>query len=202
MSRPSQLGRRLLSGALIALVIGAAVGACSSTSGAVVSFDPASACTTDGRFPGAYPDLEAQVPTTYQGTGPQTLDSGRNCTTTNLGSLADHGITELRFAGATWSFGAERAAVLAVFTAKGLTSDFLAEFYVKSAQAASRTTVDQVGPVTLAGRPGRRIDTTTSERLQVVLVWPSADPDTINVVIANDLPDARLDDAVAAFGGA
>jgi hypothetical protein len=34
-----------------------------------------------------------------------------------------------------------------------------------------------------------------------VLVWPSADPDTVNVVIANDLPDARLDDAVAAFGG-
>ena len=83
-----------------------------------------------------------------------------------------------------------------------MTSDDLAEFYVKSAQAASRTTVDQVGPVTLAGRAGRRIDTTTSERLQVVLVWPSADADTVNVVIANDLPDARLDDAVAAFGGA
>jgi hypothetical protein len=202
MSRSSQLGRRLLSSALVAVALSTVIAACGSTAGAVASFDPTGACTADGRVPGAYPDLEARIPTTYQGSGPQTLDSGRNCTTANLGSLATHGISEVRFAGATWSFGAERAAVLAVFTAKGLTADILAEFYVTSAQAASRTTIQSVGPVTLAGRPGRRLDTTTSERFQVVEVWPSADPDTINVVITNDLPDARIDDAVAAFAGA
>src|SRR5207344_7224 len=91
-------------------VVAAACGA-----GTPPSFDPTGACSTDGRAAGAYPDLEALVPTRYQGVPPETLDSGRNCTAGNLGSLASLGISEIRFAGGTWTFGAERAAVLAVF---------------------------------------------------------------------------------------
>jgi hypothetical protein len=55
--------------------------------------------------------------------------------------------------------------------------------------------------VTLAGRPGHRLDTRTGERLQTVEVWPAAEPDLVNVVITNDLPDARIADAVDAFAG-
>ena len=44
------------------------------------------------------------------------------------------------------------------------------------------------------------MDTKTGERLQTVVVWPSAETDRVNVVITNDLPDARIDEAVAAFG--
>ena len=55
------------------------------------SFDPTGDCTTDGRAPGAYPDLEALVPTKFMNAAPGTLDSGRNCTATNLGSLAQAG---------------------------------------------------------------------------------------------------------------
>ena len=168
---------------------------------ATASFDPASACTTDGRMAGAYPDLEARVPTTYGGRGPDRLDSGRHCTPAALGSLSDAGFDEVRFAGGTWDFGGQRAAALVVFRADGLTADRIAEFYAASADAADRTRVTGATTVTLAGRPGFRLDTTTGSRTQTVLIWPSADPDVVNVVITNDLPDPKIDAAVEAFGG-
>jgi hypothetical protein len=182
------------------LVVALSAVACSSAP--APSFDPTGACTTDGRAPGAYPDLEALVPTSYMGAAPGTLDSGRNCTVTNLGSLARLGISEVRFAGGTWSFGAERAAVLAVFRSQGLTADALAAFYDESARAAARTDILGASQPVIAGRQGKRLDTKTGERLQTVVVWPSTKPDVVNVVITNDLPDARIQDAIDAFGGA
>ena len=133
-------------------------------------------CVDDGSAPGAYPDLEALVPATFEGKGPDRLDSGRNCTAENLANLQTAGIDELRFAGGTWGFGAERAAALVVFTAKGLTADLLADFYATSAQGADRTNVTGITTPSIAGRPGHRLDTKTGERLQTVLVWPAATP--------------------------
>jgi hypothetical protein len=182
---------------LIALAI--VLAACGGS--APPSFDTTGVCTVDGRAAGAYPDLEALVPASYQGVSPETLDSGRNCTPDNLGSLASAGISELRFAGGTWTFGAERAAVLAVFTSAGLTADGLATFYAESAQKAARTTVTGSTAPVIDGRTGHRLDTTTGERIQTVVVWPAAKPDMVNVVITNDLPDARIQDAIDAFGG-
>ncbi len=141
------------------------------------------------------------MPTRYMSAGPETLDSGRNCTTTNLGALASHGISAVRFAGGTWTFGAERAAVLAIFTAGGLDASAMAAFYAQSAQAAARTTVTGQTTPTVAGRPGFRLDTETGERTQTVVVWPAATTDVVNVVITDDLPDARIQDAIDAFGG-
>jgi hypothetical protein len=185
---------------LLALAVLAVAAGCNR--GAVLaSFDPAGPCTVDGRFPGAYPDLEAQVPTLYMSAAPETLDSGRNCTAANLGALASRGITSVRFAGGTWTFGAERAAVLAIFTADGLDAAGLSDFYAQSAQAAARTSVTgQTGP-TIAGRPGYRLDTETGERTQTVVVWPAVKAHVVNVVITDDLPDARIQDAIDAFGG-
>ena len=183
-------------------VLAVALSAAACSGGPPPSFDPTGDCTTDGSAPGAYPDLEALVPTKYQGVAPGTLDSGRNCTVTNLGSLSRLGIKEVRFAGGTWSFGAERAAVLAVFRTHGLTADYLATFYNESARVAARTKILGASDPMIAGRQGHRLDTMTGERLQTVVVWPSAEPDVINVVISNDLPDARIQDAIDAFGGA
>jgi hypothetical protein len=185
---------------LVALVTAAVVVLASCASAPVASFDPTGPCSVDGSTPGAYPELEARIPKTYQSVGPGTLDSGRHCSSVNLGSLASAGISELRFAGGTWSFGAERAAVLAVFTAPGLTADALADFYANSARTASRTTVLAESSPTIHGRHGRRLDTQTGERLQTVVVWPSADADRVDVVITNDLPDPRIQDAIDAFG--
>jgi len=184
---------------LLAAVIAATLAACGG--GTAASFAPTGPCTTDGRVAGAYPELEALVPTAYRGDPPQTLDSGRNCTETNLGSLASRGIKEVRFAGATWSFGAERAVVLAIFRATGLDAASMAEFYRQSASGAARTEITADAPVEVAGRMGRRLDTSTSGRTQTVIVWPAVAADTVNVVISNDLPDARIQDATDAFGG-
>jgi len=192
MSRLLRLGWPLL-------VVTMLVGACGT--GQAPSFDPTGECSTDGRAPGAYPDLEALVPKLYRGEPPDTLDSGRNCTVTNLGALASLGISEVRYAGGTWTFGAERAVVLAVFRTHGLSADALDAFYTQSAQAASRTEiVGRSGP-TIAGRPGRRLDAKTGERTQTVVTWPAATEDVVNVIISNDLPDARIQDAIDAFEG-
>jgi len=185
-------------GALLLAVLLLAAG-CAANAGA--SFDPTGACSTDGKIAGAYPDLEALVPKTYRGAPPETLDSGRNCTPGGLGPLASLGIDEVRFAGGTWTFGADRAVVLAVFRTTGLDADDLATFFTPTAQTAARTKINSESTPTVAGRPGHRIDTTTSETDQSVIVWPATEPGVVNVVISSDLPEARIQDAVDAYGG-
>lgn len=183
----------------LVVTLGLVFAAC--TGGAPASFDPSGPCSGDGAAPGAYAEIESMIPTTYEGRAPNTLDSGRNCTAENLGVLADDGFEEIRFAGGTWDFGGERAAVLVVFSAPGLTADAIAEFYATSARSANRTQITRESTPTLAGRPGRRIDTLTGSRTQTVVVWPAADADLVNVVITNDLPDPKIQAAVDAFGG-
>lgn len=168
---------------------------------AAASFDPTGPCTGDGSAEGAYPELEALVPASYEGRGPDTLDSGRNCTPENLGSLAEAGIEEVRFAGGTWDFGGQRAAALVVFEAFGLTADALGDFYLRSANDANRTEVTNALTQAVAGRPGFRLDTKTGDRIQTVMVWPAEAADRVNVVITNDLPDPKIQAAVDAFEG-
>jgi hypothetical protein len=185
--------------ALIVLAISLAVvvGACAGT--AEASFDPSGPCVVDGSAVGAYPELEARIPTKFHDAAPERLDSGRNCTPVNLGSLAAAGIKEIRFAGGTWEFG-DPAVVLAVFTAPGLTSDLLADFYANSAATADRTTIVAQSSPTIAGRQGRRLDTQTGDRQQTVIVWPSTTPDQVNVVLTHDMPEGRVQEALKAFG--
>ena len=181
---------------LLAALVGALV-ACSVDADA--SFDPTGRCTADGAVPGAYPELEALVPQTYRGEPPTLLDSGRNCSAEALGTLAER-FDEVRFAGASWTFGAERALVLAVFTAPGLDAETMAAFYLEPAITATRTEILGQSEVSIAGRSGHRLDTKRVERLHTVVVWPSAKRDQINVVITSDLPDARIQEAIEAFG--
>ena len=183
---------------LLQLTIVLGLVACSNA--ATSSFDPTGICGADGSAPGAYPDLEARVPITYRNDPPATLDSGRNCTAASLGLLAGLGFKEVRFAGGTWTFGGERAIVLAVFTAPGLAADQVADFYAASAEAASRTAIVADSQASIADRPARRLDTKTGERLQTVVVWAAGEPDLVNVVVTNDLPEARIAEAIAAFG--
>jgi len=141
------------------------------------------------------------VPTTFQDKGPETLDSGRKCTTEGLGALTAAGFKEVRFAGGTWGFGGDRAAALVIWSAPGLTADAVADFYAVGARTANRTRITAEAKPTLAGRPGRRLDTVTGSRQQTVVAWPAAKADIVNVVITNDLPDPKIDAAVEAFGG-
>ncbi len=181
------------------LLVALLVASCAAQPAA--SFDPSGPCLGDGSAPGAYPDLEAMVPASYEDSPPETLDSGRNCTDAALGTLRQAGIDEVRFAGGTWGFGGIRAAALVVFSAPGLTAEKVADFYTESAGAANRTRVTGATTPTLAGREVHRIDTVTGSRQQTVVVWPAAVPDAVNVVITNDLPDPKIAAAVEAFGG-
>jgi len=189
-------------------VVAVAFGACASTTSA--SFDPAAACTADTRVAGAYPALEARVPTSFDGRGPDRLDSGRNCTADNLGTLKDAGVSEVRFAGGLWQMGAESAATLAVFQGDGLSAAKLGEFYATGAAAGRKTQDIQSRPETVQGRDGWRIDLVNDDQLQTVVAWPSADGSVIQVVLvgtaARDVggdPDAHdgiVDRAIGAFG--
>lgn len=179
-------------------VVALTIGACAAPA---ASFDPTGTCTADGSAPGSYPGLEARIPEIYETQAPETLDSGRTCSVENLGSLAKAGITEVRFAGGTWSFGGNRAAALVVFSAPGLTATQVADFYTESAKASNRTQITGESTATLAGESVRRMDSKTGERIQTVVVWPASDADIVNVVITNDLPDPKIESAVAAFGG-
>ncbi len=189
--------RHRLASLLAPLALALVVAACASPP---PSFDPTGPCTTDGSAPGAYPELEALVPTSFEGTGPETLDSGRNCTGEGSGALSAAGIDEVRFAGGTWSFGGNRAAALVVFRAPGLTRDLIADFYTTSAREAGRTEITGESSPILAGQATRRLDSTTGERIQTVVVWDADEPDTVHVVLTNDLPDPKIEAAIAAFG--
>ena len=199
--RSTVLHFRVSARALIALAsLAVFVAACGG--GAPTSFDVAAGCPVEGRVAGAYPDLEKRIPTSYQGRAPDTLDSGRHCDADSLGSLAKAGFAEVRFAGGTWDFGGERAAALVVFEAPGLTANQIADFYGTSAQGANRTTITGVSTPEISGRSGYRLNTITGDRVQTVVVWPSATSDVVNVVITNDLPDPKIQSAIDAFSGA
>lgn len=177
-------------------VVAALAGGCGGDPGP--SFEPTGPCTSDGAAEGAYPELERLVPTSYEDRGPDRLDSGRNCTATNLGSLEQRGIDEVRFAGGTWDFGSDIAVVLATFTADGLTTDAMAEWWRTTAQVSGRTQITGESRPTIDGEQAYRLDTKTGERVQSVVVWPAGD-DRVNVVLSHNLPDPKIEAAVEAF---
>jgi hypothetical protein len=182
---------------VLAAVVSVAAGC---AGGAATSFDPTGPCSGDGSAPGAYPELEALVPSTFEDRAPNRLDSGRNCSSENLGTLADEGIDEIRFAGGTWEFGSDIAAVLAVFAADGLTPDAMAEWWESTARDSARTQILRSTELDVSGLEVRRLDTKTGERLQSVLVWEGGEPGQVNVVLSHNLPDPKIEAAVAAFG--
>ncbi len=163
------------------------------------SFDPTGACSGDGSAAGAYPELEALVPATFEGRGPDRLDSGRNCTSANLGPLEARGIDEVRFAGGTWDFGSDIAAVLAVFSAEGLSAEAMADWWRTTAEAAGRTQITGESRPAVDGQRAYRLDTKTGERIQTVVVWSAEEGDRVNVVLTHNLPDPKIDAAIEAF---
>jgi hypothetical protein len=187
--------RRLAASLLPAAVL--LIAGCAGGAGA--TFSPEGPCLADGRAPGSYPGLEALVPATYDGRPPDRLDSGRNCSPANLGTLAGHGIRELRFGGGLWELNRTEGVTLAVFEADALEPAWLAEFYEAGARAGRRTGLIESTRPTIAGRPGHRLDTRNGDSRQSVLVWPSSRAGVAHVVLAADVSEDRIQAAVAAF---
>jgi hypothetical protein len=178
---------------LLAIVAAGCAGGPSAT------FDPSGPCAVDGRVAGAYPDLEAKVPRTLGGRPPQTVDSGRNCSVANLGTLVGHGIREVRFAGGLWPVGDRGGITLAVFTAPGLSAEWLGEWYEASARAGRSTGSIKPSKTEVGGRPANRLDLVNADSNQTVVTWPAATPDSVNVVVAADVPEDQIQAAFAAF---
>jgi hypothetical protein len=194
---------RAMAGALVAGVV---LAACSGSDVPIVSFDPSTPCTTDGQQPGAYPELEALLPGTWNDRAPDSLDSGRTCTTEALGSLATHGIEELRFAGATWPVGPSSGFTFAVFEAVGLDAGRVVDFYEAGSRSVRpgdeyRTTDTAVG-----GRPAVRLDVTGSDgSSQTVVAWPgpgaSADgASRVFALLTASMGDSQVAELLETFG--
>ena len=176
------------------------------------TFDPEGPCTADGSAPGAYPQLEATVPTALNSARPTELDSGRACTPAGLGALATHGVNEMRFAGATWAESSNSGTSLAVFTdpdGPPLQAAWMAEFYESGARAASK--VDSVETSEFVVRPsvaGRRVDVLNNESFQTIVVWERSGQvaaalvaNSIREIQTREAHDRDVRAAVDAFGG-
>jgi hypothetical protein len=183
------------------LAFAVVLGACGSSI-PVVSFDPASACTSDGRQPGAYPELEAMLPSAYQGKAPDNVDSGRNCTPASLGALVDAGIDGVRFAGATWGLGGSTGLTFAVFEGAGLDAEAMREFYARSASTDRHTEKLSSSDITVGGVTGRRLDVLASNGAgHTIVAWPADRADTVFVLLASDLGDAAVTEALGELAG-
>jgi hypothetical protein len=173
---------------LAVLVVGVAAVGCGAS-----AFDPTGACTADGRAAGAYPDLEALVPGDLDGTPATRVDSGRNCTSTSLGSLASHGVKELRYAGATWETGPDAGVSIAVFDAADLQADWVHEFYVAGAEAARNAESVETSSTSVDGKPAFRVDVLNGESYQTVVDWQDGEH-VRAVLVASFIRDAPTKD--------
>ena len=175
--------------ALVAVMAGSFVGC--STAGEA-SFDPTGPCSVDGRRAGAYPDLEARIPRALDGAPPARLDSGRNCSPSRLGTLASHGLEEVRFAGGLWETDSRSGVTIAVFEAPGLTVERLAEFYETGARGARKTESITTSPFRLGTAQGHRLDTLNDVSFQSILVLPAAEPEQVlAVLVASNVREAE-----------
>jgi hypothetical protein len=161
----------LLAGILLAAV---ALAGCAGTG---ATFAPDGPCVSDGRAPGTYPDLETKVPGLLLGTPSSSRDSGRSCSSERLGTLKAHSVTELRYAGATWSPDHAPQTVIAVFKtppdAPPLAAAWMEEFYQAGAQGTSKTeNIHVTRPSMPIAGAVWRLDTLNELSFQSVVVWP------------------------------
>jgi hypothetical protein len=193
---------RHLAAALLAAALLPGVAACVGPDSATASFDPAASCPAEGQMPGAYPDLEALVPADYQGRPPDSLDSGRICSAEALGALAEAGIAEVRFAGATWRTGGTSGLTLAVFEGDGLDAAEMLEFYAIPAESARRTEKLQRSDTTVGSAPAKRLDVLGSDGTGSTLVaWQVPGETVVRVLLAADIGDAAVDDLLKTLAG-
>ena len=156
------------------LAVAAATAGCSLVAGP--SFSTDGPCVVDGRAPGAYPALEAQIPRTIAGRAATSVDSGRNCSDKALGWFAsNHEVHELHFAGATWDEGNGSGVSIAVLALpdRPLPVTWAEEFYQAGANAGKHTGNIEVSRPTYPGAGTvYRLDTLNDLSFQTVIVWP------------------------------
>lgn len=192
--------RAILPAVLLALTT--LVAGCATAAPTAV-VDPAAPCggADEQRRAGFYPDLEALLPARLEERAPATLDSGRYCSAKTLGSLAAAGVSELRFAGATWpEADAQQGTALVIYRAPGLGVDAVADSFASGAGAARGVNQVHAQAVEIGGGPGVIITAMSGDRPQIVAIRRRAEPDTVAVVIGSGVSQARVLAAAEAFG--
>jgi hypothetical protein len=197
-------------GGLGLLVAASLVAACAGPfagPSAPPSFDPSTPCGGADRqeMTGAYPDLEARIPRVLDGQAADSRESGRFCSKATLGKLWDAGVREEQFGGGIWAVEPDGGTSLAglqlsVFRAPGLSAQLMADEYKSGADATQRVTVVSATNEQVNGRPGFRINLLNGDSHQAIVVWPSADGAVVQVVIAADVPESKVQAAIAALG--
>jgi hypothetical protein len=197
------LGRRrrtplvlLAAGIAIALAALAAV----AVMAGVVGPGSSGGCRDEERG-GLDPALEARVPRAFDGRPPDRLDSSITCSARGLGSLAAHGVSSIRSAGALWELGPQTGMTLAVFRLAGADRvDLIADFYATGASSASKVANLVTTHPSIGGRAATRFDYSDANFPQAIVVWPGPEPDLVYVVLAAGVPDRIVQDGIRAFG--
>ena len=149
---------------------------------------------------GAYPDLEATLPSVLADQPATSRESGRYCSAETLGKLVDAGVNEVHYGAATWDRGSGKALSLVTFDAAGLTDRAVYDSYAAGAAANGKIHDLKTSTPTLGGGPGHRLDFLNGDSsFQRILVWPGDRPGRVRVVLAADLLDADIQAAVDAF---
>ncbi len=74
-------------------------------------------------------------------------------------------------------------------------------FYEDGARKARRTDRLEVSDVAVGGTAAQRLDVLgTDGSGQTVVVWPANEPGRVNVLLAGNLGDAKVLDALESFG--
>lgn len=194
---------------LVLVALALVLGACGSSGGSAAPVG--TGCQGDVKAPGTFKSLEALLPAQLAGRGPDLVDSGANCTAAALGTYATHGISELRFAGATWDGSNGDGTVIALMSTAtpsqpALQTAWVEEFYSAGAQNASHT---ENITTTRPSLPGAgvvfRLETLNNLSLQTIVVWPDGADVWVVIVATTVDPNAsraahnqRVEAAVAA----
>ena len=210
MTRPTRFVARLL---VVTLAVAALLAACAPGQ---LAANPLGPCGDDARAAGGFPELEVLIPRQLGANprAPDRVDSGRNCSDATLGTLKAHGVTELRFAGATWNgTSSSEGTVIAVLATPQwvplLQAAWVEEFYEAGARAGKKTdnievrrpTIDGVGEVFW-------LDVLNDLSFQSVVTWQTEGLTHVVIVATDVAPlknrldhDAAVAEAVRAAAG-
>jgi hypothetical protein len=157
----------------------------------------AAACA-DEQGAGLDAELEALLPDELNGVAPTSVESGRFCSAEALGSLIPAGISELRFAGATWPEDT-RGVSLVLYRAPNLDLDRMADAFADGAGVARRISNVTAIETTFAGGRAIRVNAVATNRALNVRLWSPRPPDLVGGVLASGYPEERIVGAATAL---
>jgi hypothetical protein len=196
MTFPTRARRLIATLAITVLIAG-----CVNDAPVLASFDPSSPCNgVDSQvMKGAYPDLEALLPTSLVNVAPTSLASGRLCSANTLGTLYGHGIHETHLASVVWNRGGGSGIQMTIMEANGLTVANALESYNSGAANAPKVHSLKTTDVSVNGQAGLRLDIANDDYQQEVVVWPTGTAGRVRVLIASNIHEADLQVALSAF---